>query len=362
MKKLIPFAAIPNFLKLSASKQQASSMLTHVGKKMVEKVSIHMWTYDENTCTNEVITTIPTVADLQATPAKTWLNVVGLHDTALITEIGEKFNLHPLLLEDVLNTHQRPKIEEYDNCLFIVVKMLYQDTTTKQLVIEQMSMVLMQNVLLTFQERQQDVFDPVRIRLEEGKGKIRTLETDYLTYRLLDAVVDGYFTVLEDMGEQVEAIENLLLQSNNDSLITSIHALRQQTLFARKAIHPLREVISMLSREETAFITSAITPFIRDLYDHTIQAIDAVDTFREMLSNALDNYLSLMSHKMNSVMKVLTIVGSIFIPLTFIVGVYGMNFTYMPELKSPIGYPMVWAVMVLLTIGMLYIFKKKNWL
>lgn len=252
-------------------------------------------------------------------------------------------------------------MEEYEDCLFIVLKMLHVNEHT-QFTLEQVSIVLKKGMVISFQEQPQDVFDPMRERLRLGKGKIRLLGSDYLAYRMMDSIIDGYFSGLEQIGDRIEEIEKELLEKPSDSVIQKIYSLRQQMLYLRKAVQPLRDVANQLQHGESSLIQENTAVYFRDLYDHTIQVIDAVDTYRDLLSNMLDNYLSLMSHRMNSVMKVLTIVGSIFIPLTFIAGIYGMNFKYMPELELTWGYPAVLGAMTGLAIVMLGLMRWKKWL
>ncbi|MDA1209387.1 MAG: magnesium/cobalt transporter CorA [bacterium] len=350
---------IPSFLKTISKKGAAPGTLTHVGLQKVKKTHLGIFRYGKNDCEEKQITK---TKDLQEKPNTVlWLNLDGLHDIALIEEIGTRFALHTLLLEDILNTGQRPKIEEYDDCIFIVLKMLHV-TGDMQFSLEQVSLVLKDHLVISFHEQPQDVFDPMRERLRKGQGKIRQLGADYLMYRIMDSIIDGYFSGLEHIGDRIEEVEKQLIDKPSDAVIQKIYSLRQQMLFLRKAVHPLRDVANQLQHGECDAIQENTAMYFRDLYDHTIQVIDAVDTYRDILSNMLDNYLSLMSHRMNSVMKVLTIVGTIFIPLTFIAGIYGMNFRYMPELEWAWGYPAVWGVMLTLTLTMLGVMKWKKWL
>jgi magnesium transporter len=344
---------IPNFLKIASKRGASPGTLIHVGVRKMEKVHMQVFQYNEESYEERSLTSSKEIEP--QTAQVLWLNSDGLHNPKHIEEIGRQFNLHPLLLEDILNTGQRPKIEEYDDCMFIVLKMpLVNDQS--ELVLEQVSIVLKENLVLSFQEQPQDVFDTLRDRIRMSKGRIRTLGADYLMYRLIDSMIDGYFTALETIGDSIEQIEKQLLEKPDDAVIQKIYSLRQQMLFMRKAVHPLRDVTSQLQHGELSFIHEGTILYLRDLYDHTIQVIDAVDTYRDILSNMLDNYLSLMSHRMNSVMKVLTIVGTIFIPLTFIAGVYGMNFRHMPELDW------VWGVMFSSAVIMLGVMKWKRWL
>lgn len=352
-------ASIPTFLKAHSKKGASPGTLQHIGIKKSDQAVVTLFRYTADTCEEKTITT---VQDIQKTSkGKQWMNIDGLHDTKLLETVGATFSLHSLLLEDILNTSQRPKIEDYEDCIFVVLKMLHVNDAM-HFALEQVSIVLKKDTILSFQEDRQDVFDPLRERLRKGQGKVRQLGGDYLLYRLIDSVVDGYFTGLEQIGNRIEEIEQQLMDKPSDVVIQKIYTLRQQMLFLRKAVHPLRDVANQLQHGESDLIQESTAVYFRDLYDHTIQVIDAVDTYRDILSNMLDNYLSLMSHRMNSVMKVLTIVGTIFIPLTFIAGVYGMNFRYMPELSSPWGYPAVWGVMITLALTMIGLMKWKKWL
>lgn len=295
-------------------------------------------------------------------PRVTWFKVDGLGRLEAISRLGEIFHLHPLVLEDVVNTVQRPKVEEFDDYLFLVLRAIKYDRDSQNLQSEQVSLALSQNWLISFQEGRQELFGAVTDRLQQGRGRIRKLGVDYLAYVLMDAVVDHYFVALEAMGEEVEALEEDLLEKPSEATMHRLHQLKRQSLSFRKAVWPLREVVSWLSREETSLVRSDIQPFLRDLHDHTIQVIDQVETLRDLLSGLLDLYLSAVSNRMNEVMKVLTIIATIFIPLTFLTGLYGMNFKDMPELDWKWGYPLVLAVMLASVAGMLYFFWRKKWI
>ncbi len=292
----------------------------------------------------------------------TWINVDGLQDLALLETLGKCYGLHPLALEDILNTDQRPKTEDYGDYLYTVLRMFYYGTDAKEFVSEQISIILGKNFVITFQERAGDVLDPVRERIRNGKGRVRTSGADYLAYALIDAIVDGYFAVLEQIGESIEALEMQLLDDPSQDILREIHRLKRELLFFRKSVWPVRELISSLRRDMPNMIQKETGYYLRDVHDHSIQVIDVVETLREILSGMLDIYLSTVSNRMNSVMKVLTIIATIFIPLTFIAGVYGMNFKYMPELDWPWSYPLLWGVMIAILIGMVVYFKKKDWL
>ncbi|MBU2213989.1 magnesium/cobalt transporter CorA [Patescibacteria group bacterium] len=352
---------IPSFLKTASKVGAAPGTLTHVGKKKVEKPHISMWMYNDEVCEEKTLTTVDDCAALLKNDRVNWVNVDGIHEVKVIESLGKQFNLHALLLEDILNTSHRPKLEEFEDCFFVVVKMLHYLKEEKQVSVEQVSIVLKENLVLSFQEQPQDVFNPMRERLRAKKGKIRSSGSDYLMYRLLDAIVDGYFEILVNFGDQIEELEKQLLSKPDDETLAAIHHLQRELVFVRKAILPMREVLAQLQHEEGDLITSKTAPYFRDVHDHIIQVMDAVDTYRDMASNMLSNYLSIVSNRMNEVMKVLTVIATIFIPLTFIAGVYGMNFQNMPELQWTWGYPAVWGLMMGVVLLMVVYFKRKGW-
>ncbi|MBA3044967.1 MAG: magnesium/cobalt transporter CorA [Candidatus Thermoplasmatota archaeon] len=301
-------------------------------------------------------------------PEVTWINVNGIHDPKAISHMGEVFGLHPLVVEDIMNTQQRPKMEDHGDSIFLVVKMLSYDDAKKDIQFEQMSVVLTGDYILTFQERPGDVFDTIRERIRSGKGRIRSMGTDYLAYAILDAIVDYYYVVLEKIGESIEAIEEALMESPEHDTLELIYYLKREMIILRKSVWPMREIIGGLERSESDIMTPETGRYLRDAYDHTIQAIDMVETYRDTLSGMLDLYLSSISNRMNEVMKVLTIIATIFIPLTFIAGVYGMNFDRtagpfsMPELGWPYGYMLTMLLMFGISIAMLIFFRRKKWL
>ncbi len=295
----------------------------------------------------------------------TWINVDGLMDKAVLEDLCEKFNVHPLVIEDILNTEQRPKVEDYEAYLYIVARMLYYDEKREHIKTEQLSMILGPAFVVTFQEKRGDTLGVVRERIRKGKGKIRKAGVDFLAYSLLDAIVDNYFIILEKFGERIEELEEEVVKSPDPKTLHRLHMLKREMVHLRKSVWPLREVVNALEREvrsRSPLIKKETSVYLRDLYDHTIQVIDTVETYRDMTSGMLDIYLSGVSNRLNEVMKVLTIIGTIFIPLTFITGLYGMNFRFMPELEHPIGYPAVLALMLILSIIMLFYFRRKKWL
>lgn len=336
--------------------------LIHVGEKKTERVTIDFIDYDEEHFEGKTELTVNSVLKLKDTPTVSWINIIGLHDISIIEHLGNHFDIHPLVLEDILNTGQRPKVEDFERYIFIILKMLRYDDKKDEIINEQVSLILTQNCVISFQEIKGDIFDSIRERIRSGKGRIRKRGTDYLTYTLIDAIVDHYFIILEKLGEKIEEVEEDLLSNPHTEIIQKIHQLKQEMLSLKKSIWPLREVISNFQKNESSLIQNSTDIFLRDVYDHTIQVIDTIETYRDILSGLLDIYMSSLSNKMNEVMKVLTIFAAIFIPLTFIAGVYGMNFAYMPELSQPWGYPVVLLVFVVVSAVLLFYFKHKRWL
>ena len=351
------------FIKRSAKKPGlAPGTLVHVGERKIEKTRIRAIEFDEETISEREFETIEESLPSHEKHKVTWINIDGLHDVGVMEKIGKHFGLHSLVMEDILHTDQRPKMDDFEDYIFIVAKMLSFDQEKNDLKAEQLSLILGEHYVVTFQERVGDVFEPVRERLRKGKGRIRKMPPDYLAYALIDAVVDHYFIVLEKIGETVESLEEELVTNPTPETLQAIHHLKRELIFLRKSVWPLRELISGLERGEASLIQETTTVFLRDVYDHTIQVIDTVESLRDMVSGMLDVYLSSLSNRMNEVMKVLTIIATIFIPMTFIAGIYGMNFEIMPELKWPWGYPLVWCVILAIGIVMLGYFKKKKWL
>lgn len=291
----------------------------------------------------------------------TWIDVNGLNTIDAIQQIGNYYQLHPLILEDIADTHQRPKIDEYEKYIFVVFKMLYYDAEVLR--VEHICMVLGNGYVLTFQEAEKDVFDPLRARIKEAKGRVRTEGADYLFFAIIDAIVDHYYLILEELGDKVEAMEaDLFADSINEDAIRKIQNIKKEALIIRRSIFPLREVLGRLDKTTSALVGLPLKGYYHDLYDHAIQIIETVELSRDMIWGLADIHMSAMSNRMNRIMKVLTIIATIFIPLTFIVGVYGMNFHYMPELDYKYGYLILWIVMILIFLGMIVYFKRKKWL
>jgi magnesium transporter len=291
----------------------------------------------------------------------TWLNVAGSRQAEALEDIGNRLGIHPLVLEDILDSSQRPKMEDFDLYLFIEMNMLSWDENQPQIESDQVSLIVGENYVVTFQEHEKDVFDPVRKRIRESKSRLTRQGADYLAYSLIDAIVDHYFIVLENLGEQIEILEEELVTDPDPGTLQSIHELKRELIFLRKSVWPLREVIGALERGESPLFHESSLIYLRDVYDHTIQIIDTVETFRDIVSGMLDIYLSSISNRLNEVLKVLTIIATVFIPLSFIVGLYGMNFNYMPELQWKWGYPMVWGVIISVVVVMLTYFHRKKW-
>jgi magnesium transporter len=289
----------------------------------------------------------------------TWINVDGLGDAAVIQKLGEIFELHRLALEDVINVHQRAKAESYGQYFFIVGRMA---ELKQRLEIDQLSLFLGRNYVLTFQEVPGDCFDSVRDRIRKGSGRLRVAGPDYLAYALLDAFIDHYCPLLEAYGERLEALEDDVVERPDANLMPQIHEVRRDLLAIRRAVWPLRDALSTLVREESPFITAETRIYLRDCYDHVIQVMDLLENYRDLASSLVEVYLTSVSNRMNEVMKVLTIIGTIFIPLTFLAGVYGMNFHYFPELNKPWGYPAFWSICVVLAVSMLIVFRRRGWL
>ncbi|MCE3227053.1 MAG: magnesium and cobalt transport protein CorA [Bacteroidetes bacterium] len=289
-----------------------------------------------------------------------WINVEGVHNTAMIEKIGKHYNLHPLTMEDIVHVDQRPKFEDYDNYVLTIMKMISYESDVHS---EQLSLVLLENTVISFQEPTGgDAFDIIRNRLRQNKGRVRKLGADYLFYALMDAVVDCYFNAIERIGDKVEVIEEEIMSEPKKESLVELYNLKREVIYLRKQVWPLRDMVSNLIRTENTLISDNTQIFLRDLQDHTTRIIDTVETYRDLLSGIMDIHISSNANKMNEVMKVLTIMSSIFIPVTFIAGVYGMNFDNMPELKTPYGYYITWGVMLSVIIGLILYFKRKKWM
>lgn len=341
--------------------------LAYVGETTHFKTLIKRIEYNETFYREEVASTsegcLPKVKTDQ--PHITWLNVTGIHETDVMEQIGQLYKLHPLLLEDVMNTLQKPKVETYDDGhLFVTLKMLHlDDSSTEQIWGEHVSLILGNHYLISFQEeRSGDIFQPVIERLKTSVGKTRRSGPDYLLYALLDIIVDNYFLSLEQFGDQLDDLEDKVIKGLHSQSLSELYTLKRELTSTRRAIWPLREVISTLTRSDAPLVSKRVFPYLRDVNDHVMQIIETLDAYRELLASLVDVHLSTISNRMNSVMKTLTIFSAIFMPITFIVGVYGMNFAFMPELQNPYGYYATWGFMVTITVGMILYFRWKKWL
>ena len=336
--------------------------LVHVGEKKPGRSRITVIDYDESGYLEKEVASVEECFPFKDTATVTWINIDGVQDAAVIERLGAKFDIHPLVLEDIMTTSQRPKVEDLGGAIFVVLRMIECDRDGTGLTADQLSLILGPNFVLSFQETPGDCLGPVRERIRGGKGRIRKLGPDYLAYSLIDAVVDNYFFVLENLGEKIDGLEEGLVAGPGREMLNDIHALKREMIGLRKSVWPLREVVSGLERLDTPLVKSTTDVFLRDLYDHVVQVIDTVETDREILTSMLETYLSSVSNRMNEVMKVLTIISTIFIPITFLVGVYGMNFKHMPEIGWRWSYPIVWAVILASVGGMLHFFRRKKWL
>jgi magnesium transporter len=330
------------------------------GEARTEKVKISLIEYNETEFIEKEFYDLSECLDFVNPTLVKWMNVDGIHTTELIEAIGKRFNIHPLTLEDIANTSQRPKFEDYDNYVVSIMKMLYYDTELRS---EQLSVVLMDGMVISFQEvHGGDAFDIIRNRLRQGKGRVRKMGADYLAYALIDAVVDCYFNILEKIGDDIEVLEEELIADPSKETMQQLHYMKREMIFVRKAVWPMRELVNNMERSETKLILPTTDIYLRDVHDHVIRVIDTVETYRDLLSGMMDIYLSSVSNRMNEVMKILTIITTIFVPVTFIAGVYGMNFEFMPELHSKWGYAGVWIVMLTIMISLMMYFRRKKWL
>ena len=334
----------------------------YTGKKESQKLFIESFSYTSDFVEEKELLNIEESIKDKTSNTITWININGLNHTDEIEKIGEYYNLHPLVLEDIVNVGQRPKIDEHEDYLFVLLKMMYYDKD-EIVISEQVSFVMGENYVLSFQEAEGDVFDSLRDRIRSSKGRIRTLGSDYLLYALIDSVVDHYYVVIETMGNRIEDLEdNLFSGSSQKEISHQIQDLKREVLKVRRAIFPLREIISRIEKFESKLIKKKTLHFYRDIYDHIIQISENIDIYREMIWGLMEMYMTNISNKMNEVMKVLTIIATIFIPLTFIAGIYGMNFDNIPELHYKYSYFILWGIMIVLFLAMLYYFKKKKWL
>ena len=336
--------------------------LVFTGEKRLDKVTIQVIDYNEERYQVVDAETVEECLPFKATPTVTWMNVTGLHDVAVIEKFGASFGLHPLLLEDVLSTSQRPKYEDFGEHAFLVAKLPHHKAETNEILMEHLSIVLAKNFVISFQEVPADPFEKIRDRIATRKGRIRRAGSDYLAYALLDAIIDHYFVVLESVGDSIEALGEEAVSDPTPGTLRTIQTLKRELNDLRRSIWPLREVVGGFARGESPLIEKSTEVYLRDVYDHTIQVVETIETYRDMVGGMFDTYLSSVSNRMNEVMKVLTMIATIFIPITFIAGIYGMNFHLMPELSKPWGYPVALGAMLCVAVAMLVYFRRKRWL
>lgn len=338
----------------------APGTLVFMGEKKNEGVSMRLMHYGETTFEEEQnIQEMPGPANEGCVQ---WLDIVGVHDPDTMRKVGERYKLHPLVLEDLMNTGQRPKAEVADDYLFIVIKMIMKDPQTSLLNFEQVSLIMGNGWLLTFQEKEGHMFEIVRDRIRSDKGRVRKAEADYLAYALIDAIVDHYFLVLEDFGDRIETLETILMSGKSQGQIGNLQVLKREIISLRKSIWPLREVINNFMKSESDLVANETKPYLHDLYDHCVQIIDTIESYRDILGGMQDLYLSVVNNKMNEIMKVLALISTIFLPMTLVAGIYGMNFADMPELEASWGYPAAMCLMLVIGFSMFWLFKRRNWL
>lgn len=349
--------------KISRQKElvgKAPGSLIYTGEVVDEPVEVSVIRYSDDNYETFILENVSDAHLEKGIQNVSWINVDGIHNIDIVETIGKDFKLHSLLLEDILNIEQRPKVEIYGENMVVFFKMMYINDGV--LDIEPISLILGPNYLISFQEKKGDIFDNVRGRIQLENGRIRKRGADYLLFALMDAVVDNYFVVMEDIAEKLELLEDELFEDTDNRLLYELQQRRKQIVNMRRSVYPLREVVNKLNRSEFGIISEDTERFFRDLYDHTIQIIETIETFKETVSSLKDVYMTGVSNKMNEIMKVLTLIATIFIPITFIAGVYGMNFEYMPELTWEYGYIIAWGLMILMGGAMLVYFKKKKWL
>lgn len=334
--------------------------LIHVGKKHSDKIKITIIDYDAENLTEKSYERVEDCEKFVDKPSNTWINVDGIHQVDVVEKLGGMFSHHPLMMEDVLNTHHRPKMEDFEDYIFFTLKMLGLDKKDN-IVSEQISIILGKTYVLSYQEREGDIFDALRERIRQGKANIRVRGSDYLMYRLIDTIVDHYFIIMEKIGEKVDKLEEEVMTTASDATMKKILKLKRELISLRRTISPLRDAIGSLQREGSDLIEDRTYTYLNDVQDHTIHLTETIETYRDVLSGLMDMYYTTISNRMNEVMKVLTVISTIFIPITFIAGIYGMNFAHMPELQYKWAYPAVWVLMIAMVIGMITYFKKKGW-
>jgi magnesium transporter len=341
---------------------EAPGTMRFTGRQKADQIGLSVMEYDPENLAERTLATVEEAFPCRDSKPVSWVNINGLHDVELLGKLGEHFNIHPLVMEDIVNVRQRPKVEDHDGYFFIVCRMVDFDDELQQIKSEQVSLILTQNLVLSFQEQEGDVFEAVRVRIRNQRGRFRQRGADYLAYAILDAVVDHYFVVLEKLSDQIEGLEEQLLENPTTGLLEQVHGLKREMILLRRSAWPLREALNALMFSESDLIDEGTEPFLRDVQDHTIQVVEVIESFRDILSGLQDLYLSSVSNRMNEVMKVLTIAATIFVPLTFVAGIYGMNFEFMPELGWKYSYYVFWFVILVLGGGMVTYFRRRGWL
>lgn len=334
--------------------------LVFMGKQRLDQVTKRLFHYGEETF--EEFVNIQEMPGPRNSGCVQWLDIVGLHDPDTMRQVGERYKLHPLVLEDIMNTSQRPKAEFTDNYIFIVLKMILRDKEDARTRMEQVSFVVGDGWLLTFQEEEGDIFEIVRDRIRHDKGRVRRAEADYLAYALIDAIVDNYFLVLEEFGDQIESLETSLMGGRSQGQLSNLQSIKREVISLRKSIWPMREVVNNFLKSDSTLVAKETRPYLHDLYDHCIQIMDTIESYRDIIGGMQDLYLSVVNNKMNEIMKVLALISTIFLPMTLVAGIYGMNFKNMPELEANWGYPAAMTLMLVIGLSMYFLFKKRNWL
>lgn len=355
---------VPKFTRKKRKLAEPPGSLVHTGARRTDTTTLSLYSYDEATFEAEENIDVPDASTLASSGKVTWLNITGLHEVSKLSKLGEQFNISPLILEDILNTGGRPKIEKRENEVFVIIRLIESESDRDEIDVQQLSLLLLpNNVLISFLEEPTEIFDPVLKRIRTGGGgRIRKLGADYLSWALLDAAVDNYLYVIDQLDESVAQIDSML-QTNSSAIDAGeLYMLKRDIGSIYRSMRPIREISSSLQRPTTPLLKKPTKPFFTDLNDHAIQVLETIEDLRESMSSLRDFYLSAVSNRMNEVMKVLTCFSTIFLPLTFVAGVYGMNFEHMPELGVRWAYPLVWVVFLLCAGGMFWLFKKMNWL
>ncbi len=335
--------------------------LIHVGEESTEKVKIVLLDYTHERFEEKQLQTIEESLPYIQESSVTWINIIGVHDRNVIESVGKFFEINSLTLEDVMNTNQRPKVENYEHYLYVVLRTVFYGQTSKEMNFENVSIILGKNFVISFQEKENQLFNSIRERVIKASGRIRKRENDFLAYALMDTIVDHYFPTLEYLGDKIEECEEQLMENPDEKILHQLHIMRREILLFSKSVHPVREIVGFIQREDTELVNDETLNYIRDVYDHVIHVIETLDAYRDIVTGLVEMYLSTVSNRMNQVMKVLSIIATIFIPLTFITGIYGMNFAHMPELNVPEAYYVVLGIMISVAVTMIIYFWRKGW-